>query len=236
MRVQVPPLAHQIMSRRYKPKKVVSFVWSPDLAYVVGLLVTDGCLSINRKNVIFTSKDIEQIGAVKVILNSKAKVGLTRNRISEAYRVQISSVQLWDWLASIGLTPHKSLTIGAINIPDEYFIDFLRGHLDGDGSITTYLDRYNTKKKEKYAYERIWTRFISGSQKHVAWLQKQIIEIIGVHGRLHVTKPNYIGNSMHILKFGKKESLKLLSKIYYSDTIPCLSRKKKIYTDFLLKS
>ncbi len=221
------------MIRRYKPRKVLSFDWSPKLAYAVGLIATDGCLSSNQKNVIFTSKDIEQIGNIKRILNMNAKIGFTRNTKSETYRLQFSSVQLWDWLFSIGLTPHKSLTIDALKVPDKYFIDFIRGNLDGDGSITTLTDYYNVRKNPKYIYERLFVRFFSGSKEYLLWLQEKIIELIGVYGRLHTTKPAYTGNSMYILKFGKKESLKLLEKVYYVDGLPCLSRKKSIYMDFL---
>ena len=31
--------------KRYKPRKVLVFDWSPNLAYTVGLIATDGCLS-----------------------------------------------------------------------------------------------------------------------------------------------------------------------------------------------
>ncbi len=148
----------------------------------------------------------------------------------------MSSVQLWDWLVSIGFTPNKSLTIGAIEIPDEYFIDFLRGHLDGDGSIITYTDFYNTKKKPGYIYDRLHMKFISGSKDHIVWLRSKIINIIGIKGAMHATKVTAVKrNPLYILKFGKKESLQLLSKIYYSDAIPCLSRKKAVYANFLLK-
>ncbi|MFA6554135.1 MAG: hypothetical protein WCS89_01365 [Candidatus Paceibacterota bacterium] len=206
--------------------------WVPDLAYVVGLLVTDGCLSSDGRHVIFTSKDIEAVNNVLKILGATNSVGKTINERSEAYRIQIGSIELYRWLESIGLTPHKSLTIESIKVPDEYFIDFLRGHLDGDGSITTYLDKYNTKKNKKYVYQRLWVRFISGSQKHIIWLRKQITKIIGVKDRIHITKPNNIGNSIYVIKFGKKESIKLLSKIYYSNTLPCLTRKRTIYKKF----
>jgi hypothetical protein len=145
--------------RRYKPRKVLVFDWSADLAYAVGLITTD-----------------------------------------------------------------------------EYFIDFIRGHLDGDGSISTYTDRYNTFKKSKYVYERLWLRFISASQIHMEWLKITITKLFGVRGRLHKTKANYVGNSMYVLKYGKKESLELLSKIYYSDDLPCLMRKKSIYLNFLSKT
>ncbi len=182
----------------------------------------------------FTSKDIEQIGNVILTLKLKTKIGFTRNKVSEAYRIQFSNVQLYDWLQSIGITSNKSLTVGEIIIPDKYFIDFLRGHLDGDGNINIYTDKYNIYKKEKYVYKRISVRFISASEKHIHWLREKIIKNIEVSGALHKSKVySKKQNPMNILKFGKKESLKLLGKIYYSPTLPCLSRKKDKYENFI---
>lgn len=229
------PPGTEMTSRRYKPRIVRHFIWSPDLAYAVGLITTDGCLSPDRRSVTFTSIDIEQVGNVKRILNAKGKLGFTRNVRGEAYRIVVSDVQFYDWLLSIGLRPAKSLILGSLNIPDEFFRDFVRGHLDGDGSITTYTDRYNTKKDPRYIYERIFVRFISGSEAHMIWLKDNITRLLKVKGRLHKTKPTYTGNSIYVLKFGKKESLKLLAKLYYSDTIPTLSRKRAIVEKFLSK-
>lgn len=219
---------------RYKPKKVQNFVWSPKLAYAVGLLVTDGCLSSDGRHIVFVSKDIEQIKNIIKIFKLNNKIGLTKNKRCETHRVQIGNVQLYDWLLKIGLTPNKSLIIGEIKIPDKYFIDFLRGHLDGDGSINTYIDRYNTKKKPEYIYKRIFVSFISASEKHILWLRKKIIENIHVNGALHRSNVKLsTQNPMYIIKFAKKESLKILEKIYYSNLIPYLSRKKLKYTEFL---
>lgn len=211
------------------------FDWTPDLAYVVGLIATDGCLSSDNKCMVFTSGDIEQIGNVKLILHSPGKICYTRNSKSEAYRIYFCNVQFYDWLLGIGLTPNKSLTLGELRIPHEYFIDFLRGHLDGDGSITTYTDRYNTKVKSKYVYERLCVRFISASKAHMLWLKGMITAVTGLKGSFHATKLNTTGNRIYLVKFGKKESLKLLSQIYYRDYLPCLTRKKSLYLDFLLK-
>lgn len=223
--------------KRYKPKRVQSFVLSAELAYVVGLLVTDGCLSSDGRHIIFTSNDIESIGNVIRILKLKNIIGFTRNKTSEVYRIQITNVQLYDWLIKIGLSPAKSLTIGEINVPDKYFVDFLRGHLDGDGSITTYTDRYNTKKNIKYVYERIFTTFISASKKHILWLRDRIICNLEVKGSIHKTKINNTSpNPIYIIKYGKKESIKLLAKIYYSNKIPCLSRKKIKYEKYYKKT
>ena len=39
-------------------------------------------------------------------------------------------------LVSLGLTPRKSLTLGALAVPDELFPDFFRGCIDGDSSAS----------------------------------------------------------------------------------------------------
>jgi hypothetical protein len=48
-------------------------------------------------------------------------------------------------------------------VPDEYFVDFLRSCIDGDGSITTYTDRYNTFKNPQYVYARLYVSLVSAS-------------------------------------------------------------------------
>jgi hypothetical protein len=219
---------------RYKPRKVQIFTWSPELAYAVGLIATDGCLSSDKKTISFTSRDLQQIKNFQQVLKTEASVGFTENSRSIAYRVQICNVQFYDWLLSIGFTPKKSLTLGQIDIPDEYFRDFLRGHLDGDGSITVYSDLYNTKLKPEYVYRRMFVRFISASEKHIDWLHVKIKQLLAVKGARHISKPKTQNHHpIHMIKFAKKESLKLLSQLYYSPDLPCLTRKKGIYLEFM---
>jgi len=203
--------------------------WTQELAYVVGLIATDGCLSGDGRHILFTSKNIDLIKTFAGILNLENKIGIARNPSSWAHRIQFGDVQLYRWLMKIGLTPNKSLTMGALAIPPEFFIDFLRGHLDGDGSITTYTDRYNTFKNPKYVYDRVFVRFISASEKHITWLHKMVITLTRIRCAKHTAKPKpETGRSMYILKFGKKASLELMRKMYYSKDVPALERKRAI--------
>src|SRR5262249_3326734 len=39
----------------------------------------------------------------------------------------------YEWLRGIGVTSAKSLTLGTLSVPDEYFADFFRRCIDGDG-------------------------------------------------------------------------------------------------------
>ncbi|MFA5934636.1 MAG: hypothetical protein WC827_02005 [Candidatus Paceibacterota bacterium] len=208
--------------------------WTPDLAYIVGLLTTDGCLSPDKRHIIMTSSDIEQLENFKKCLKIKNKIGITKNyKGIISHRVQFGDIVFYKWLVSIGLMSNKSKILGEIKIPDKFFIDFLRGHLDGDGSITTYLDKYNTRKNIKYIYKRLFVRFISVSRPHIEWLSNKIYENTKILGRIHTTKSKIDNRSdLYTIKFMKKKSLELLPKIYYSKKLPTLSRKREIYENF----
>jgi hypothetical protein len=214
------------------------FEWTPELAYVIGLLTTDGCLSNDGRHIIMRSCDIQLLKTFKKCLNLSNKIAETFNNgwaKKRAYRVQFSSVQLYRWLLKIGLFPRKTYTIGELKIPDKYFPDFLRGHLDGDGSIWTYEDYWNTFKNPKYIYHRLWTRFRSASKTHIQWLRDKIIKLLDIKGHLWEQKPSRPDQTTSVweVKFAKKDSIKLLSWLYYHPNVPCLIRKRKIAEKFI---
>jgi len=214
------------------------FEWTPELAYAIGLITTDGCLSNNGRGIIIRSSDTQLLETFKKCLNLSNKIEETFNNgwaKRPSYRIQFGNVQLYRWLLKIGLTPRKTYTIGKLKIPDEYFRDFLRGHLDGDGSVWTYKDSWNTFKNPKYIYTRLWTRFISASRIHIEWIRRNIQKLLPINGRVYQRKPRRPDQttSMWEVKFAKKESTKLLSWLYYSPTVPCLIRKRKIAEKFI---
>lgn len=223
------------MSKPRLPDK--DFKWTTELAYAVGLLTTDGNLSKDGRHLDFTSKDRKLVELFIKCLNLNNKIGRkSRGGTLEKkyYRIQFGNVVFYRWLQRIGLTPNKSKTISAIKIPDKYFRDFLRGHLDGDGDITTYTDYYNTYKNPKYIYTRLYVRFLSASEYHMRWIQNKIRELIPIKG--HLTKRELKRKSRTIMwavRFAKKESFKILSWLYYSPTVPCLIRKRKIAEKFI---
>jgi len=224
------------MPRTRLPDK--DFEWTPGLAYVVGLLTTDGNLSKDGRHITMRSSDIQLLKTFKRCLGLPCKIVRSRNERwakKPCYRIQFSNVQFYRWLLKIGLFPAKTYTIGTLNIPDKYFQDFLRGHLDGDGQVWTYKDRWNTFKNPKYVYTRLWTRFLSASKTHIQWLRESIARLIDIKGHVwerKISKPNQT-TSIWEVKFAKKDSIKLLSWLYYSPDVPCLIRKRKIAEKFI---
>jgi len=214
------------------------FEWTPEIAYVIGLITTDGCLSKDGRHIIMRSSDLQLLKTFNNCLGLKTPIVQTNYdkwAKKPCYRVQFSNVQFYKWLLKIGLFPAKTYTIGKLKIPNEYFRDFLRGHLDGDGDISTYIDYYNTFKNEKYVYRRLYIRFRSASKQHIDWLRNRVSKLCGVKGHIleEKQKRNYQTTNIWVARFAKKDSIKLLSWIYYSPNVPCLKRKRKIAKMFI---
>ncbi|KKW45473.1 MAG: Intein-containing protein [Candidatus Kaiserbacteria bacterium GW2011_GWA2_58_9] len=165
-----------------KPKRLISEKWTPELAYAIGLLATDGCLATKVHLVDLTSKDREQlknfctcIGLdLKISRKSSGRVGSEKNYL----RVQFKNVIFYNFLISIGLTPAKSKTLGALSIPPQFFWDFLRGVYDGDGSSYAYWD---PRWRSSYMF---YTSFASASRRFVDWIRDEINQRTGVPGHM----------------------------------------------------
>jgi hypothetical protein len=207
------------MKRGRKPEGKVKIKWTPNFAYAVGLLVTDGNLSKDGRHVVFVSKDIEQVKNFADCLGIQAKVGKTISGHNKnlSFRTQFGDILFYKFLKSIGFSHNKSKTIGEISIPKKYFFDFLRGHFDGDGTFYSYWD---PRWKSSYMY---YTVFLSASKRHIKWLRSKLLKTLGIKG--HITGPGR--GITYQLKYAKNESLKLLKNMYYDNTVTCLSRKRK---------
>jgi len=120
----------------YRLRARSPLVWSPELAYAVGLIATDGNLSPSGRHVSVSSGEREVLETFLRCIDRRAKIGHVKGGFgTHGLRVQIGDVGLYRWLQSIGLTPRKSLTLGPIDVPDAVLCHLLRGLLDGDGSV-----------------------------------------------------------------------------------------------------
>ena len=206
-----------ITEKRMKRNKI-DIKWSPNFAYAIGLMTTDGSMSSDGRHFDLTSKDRDQrinfMNCLKINVKIGHKTsGHTNKKIT---RIQFGSVNLYKFLLGIGMTPAKTKTIGELDIPSKYIFDFLRGHLDGDGCFYSYWDK---RWKRSYMF---YTVFISASKEHINWIQKELNKKIKIKG--HINRSG--DHSIYQLKYAKNESIKLLKKIYYNKNVTCLYRKR----------
>ncbi len=200
-----------------QPKGKVKIEWSPNFAYAIGLLVSDGNLSPDGRHIVFTSKDIEQLENFMVALDIKIFIGssVSGYKQNKTPRIQFGDVLFYNFLLSIGLMPNKSEIIGKIVIPPEYFFDFLRGSFDGDGSTNSYID---PRWKSSFMF---YTAFASASKRHIGWLQAEIYSRLKIKG--HISKA--VKNSAFQLRYAKADSRLLWKKMYHAEQVLCLTRK-----------
>ena len=133
--------------------------------------------------------------------------------------------------------PSKTSKLGLLKIPNEYFADFLRGHIDGDGSVISYIDKHNSYKGKTYTYNRLYVTLRYASFRHMKWIRCRIYKNLKIKGSLSGWKNRKKKNLkiLWTLRFCKKDSLVLLKYIYYGKNVPCLRRKRKVAEIFLKK-
>ncbi len=211
-------------NRGPKPRQRGPIRWTSELAYIVGLIATDGCLSKDGRHITFTSNDLQLIQTFMRCLELKNHIGRKKSGFAStlAYNLQFGNVVLYNWLLEIGLTPAKSKTMGAIAVPRRFFGDFIRGLCDGDGSFYSYYDK---RWRSSFMFYLVFT---SASKEHISWLQRSLQDYYGVFG--HGDKDMNYNRGSYQLKYAKREARKIIKIMYKDVEAPCLERKReKIY-------
>jgi len=204
-------------------KSKVEIKWSPEFAYALGLIASDGNLSPDGRHIEITSKDIAQLITFRNSLKIQNRIGYKTSGFAETKiaRLQFGDVNFYSFLLGIGLTPNKSKNLGKLNILEKFFPDFLRGCIDGDGSIDTF--RHPESKHPQF---RI--RICSASPKFLSWLKRAIKSNVG-------TKGGWIsrGQRAYFLSYGKDDAIRISKLIYYNKSLPFLKRKYLVARHFI---
>ena len=139
--------------------------WSEQLAYFVGLVATDGYVKDRTIVINLKSSDYPILSALHGWLDAQTKLGIykrTDNKGSDYCHLQIYSQEVSNFLYSIGIPrAKKTTTLSELDIPDPYFRDFLRGVIDGDGSIQWH--------------GRQLTIDISGTENFLSYIKRKIL-------------------------------------------------------------
>ena len=190
-------------------------IWTKNLGYVIGLIASDGNLSKTRKRIQIKSADLELVENFKKALKLKEKIGITKSRKGkDHYYIMFSNKDFYDFLISIGIHPKKSHTIKALNIPERFFCDFLRGFFDGDGTFYTFWDK---RWPNSFCFQ---ISFASASKEFIYWLKEENSRLFSVKGFV------CIGKNVYNLRYVKGDTRKIFKTMYYNNCSFFLSRKR----------
>jgi DNA-binding Lrp family transcriptional regulator len=200
----------------------LTWEWTPEFAYAVGLITSDGTLPRQNSNdVVFVSTDRELHDVYQHCLGVSVPVKESPrgNGQKTLYNTTITSPRLRALMEKIGLTPAKSKTLGALAVPDVFFRDFFRGCVDGDGSVII-------RKPDHRRYLGIL--LFSGSEHFIKWVRttiKRLAEIEGCLRRNH--------QDVWRLDYSYRKGRSIADWMYYRPSLPCLRRKRAIFDEYL---
>jgi hypothetical protein len=138
-------------------------------AYWLGFYCADGCVcktTGNRHIVTVSSLDCEIIDKLKTFyeIHNHTTTTIVNNKV--VYHLQLCNKKLFNRLCELGCVPRKSNVLDAPPIDDKFYLPFILGYFDGDGSIS----RNSTINSWRVAIG-------TGSKKLFEWLESIIIKL-----------------------------------------------------------
>lgn len=193
--------------------------WSAEMAYVLGLIITDGCIS-RTGTVSLCMNDKDLLEKVKEVMGAAHKIEPSKYQ-KNLYIFYFAREKLVKDLEKLCVVPRKSLIVKFPEVPQEYLPDFIRGIFDGDGSV------FYDKRRPKFPLR---SKFVSGSEGFIGGLEKSL-ESLGMPERTIYRQKTKNGWS-YMFIYDHQNSVKLF-KILYRNTQNglFLERKHKRFLD-----
>jgi hypothetical protein len=215
--------------------------WSPGMAWLLGLLFTDGC--VHSSSISLASMDMDLLQQAQALLGSDSATTPNNHKGKAVYRITLGHKELRNDLERLGLAPRKSLIMEFPEVPQEYIHHFIRGCWDGDGGFTEYegkLGAHYTSGAESFV-KRIAMEFFK------VGINRSILKRRNSADDFHLMREAY-GNGpypltvykrkqgrAYDLRFGSASQLKALYVFFYKDIDKsiCLSRKHDMLARYI---
>ena len=193
---------------------------TPEKAYWLGFIAADGCNYRRERNasiiINIHQKDMEQLEKFKefcetdaIIYKYSTSEGYSRK--SEMCKITLNSKKMSNDLIDKGIIPNKSLILKPPKIDEKYYLPFILGYFDGDGSIG------KTSQYSNYSFS------LQGTKEMLQWINKILQIDLPLEKRTNTEK-----NSYYIRCGGTNKPYQILKQLYQSCNVH-LKRKYNIY-------
>lgn len=194
--------------------------WSPKMAYILGFIFADGNITEITRNGYsdklgfgVNQRDIDILEKIKRELSAEQTLSVS----SKYVHFSIFSQVIVDDLKKLGITYRKSSQKDPCKLPDipqKYIRDFIRGIVDGDGSI--HFD------KRKYP-----TLSVCGRKEVMTFIRNHFLSKFDIYSKIGQPKKNgKLSNVFYICY--RCNSAKALINYLYNNADLYLKRKFKL--------
>lgn len=196
-------------------------------AYILGAFMTDGYVYYKSNKAAecgLVSKDSDWLELISRFLGGSIPVTSENNQ--PLHRIRLYNIAVAEWLVRGGCVPNKSLTLKFPEVESEYLPDFIRGCMDGDGSIS--LSRY--LKKGNY-YPKI-TVYLCGSARQFLEDFQQKLEVQNIRSNFLDMTSYKRGKAApykaphYRVSMNGKHACKFLRWVYYPEHEVSMPRKR----------
>ncbi|MDQ0243282.1 hypothetical protein J2S09_000818 [Bacillus fengqiuensis] len=120
--------------RKHKVNEDFFKVWTHEMAWVLGLFITDGCVHNQNHSITISQKDERVLRLVANYMEADCVV-------SRVYKTRttptliINSKEIKKDLSNLRVHANKSLTVAFPDVPEEFLPSFIAGVVEGDGWV-----------------------------------------------------------------------------------------------------
>jgi len=203
--------------------------------YLLGALMSDGHIIDSPRSLAIgiSSNDKDWLEDIRNLICPDKPI---YNHKDNCFTFEFSHAECMNWLISYGCTPRKSLTIRLEKpIPETFIPDFIRGLVDGDGSVNCVKYKKVKPNGKTYWYHKVSTYICSASKEFIDDLYRLIPSEFNALICPCKTKASIIRGKPIIptvefnyrLAFNDQNALKFLQWIYYPGHELSLNRKRE---------
>ena len=188
--------------------------WTEESAYLLGWLITDGCVQYvpnKRYGLRWELADKDAVEMIRDILQATNNIYDRPKDTVNLYSIYIRGEYITRRVMNLGISPRKTHTIKFPPVPLCVMRHFIRGIMDGDGSVMLLNKKYG---------KQLSTKFCSASKDFINELGNVLRRELGLIPKIYEEQPGF-----YVLKYGANESFALL-KYLYDDCKYYLARKR----------
>lgn len=193
--------------------------WSNEMAYVSGWIWSDGNLEGGRSiRIKIQARDSYILEEIRKAIHSDIPIIFKENYAL----LSIHSKLIVASLIKLGCKPGDSLHNEFPDVPNSCFFDFLRGYVDGDGSIGIIQSKKSRQKNV------LRVTFL-GSKQFIENLQKRLENILDIEGGK--ISHSYEKSDLHRCSYHGKNARFICSKMYENCNDLFLKRKRNKFLE-----
>ena len=197
---------------------------SHNKAYILGFIAADGYvgktikIGLHSKDKEILEKIIKEIGIKNINIKDKLIFSPFNKKLTPISILSFGIKEMIFNLNNLGFYKNKTISFEFPNIEKQYYLDFIRGYVDGDGSFTR-------DKNNRYSFT------LEGTKEFLLIIKKFFEDSYNIKFNTDLYKRFNTDNCCYTLRASGKNNVIKLLDLLYKDSELYLERKYNKYLE-----